>query len=283
MRFGVAIFPTQDAQDPAELARMAEERGFESLFFPEHTHIPAERRSPWPGGDELPPEYSRTYDPFVALTAAATATERLRLGTGICLVIERDPIITAKEVASLDQLSEGRFLFGVGAGWNVEEMENHGTDAARRFSVMRERIEAMKEIWTQKEASYSGKYVSFERIWCWPKPKQQPHPPVLVGGNGPRVLDRVLAFGDEWMPNRVRDEELVSRLEELRERAREIGRPPVPVTVFGLMSDPARIERLEAMGIQRGVFWLPARGPAAVEEAFDGYTEAAQAFTRAGG
>ena len=211
------------------------------------------------------------------------ATERLRLGTGICLVIERDPIITAKEVASLDQLSQGRFLFGVGAGWNIEEMENHGTDAARRFSVMRERIEAMKEIWTQKEASYSGKYVSFERIWCWPKPKQQPHPPVLVGGNGPRVLDRVLAFGDEWMPNRVRDEELVSRLEELRERAQEIGRPPVPVTVFGLMSDPARIERLEAMGIQRGVFWLPARGPAAVEEAFDGYTEAAQAFTRAGG
>jgi len=262
---------------------MAEERGFESLFFPEHTHIPAERRSPWPGGDELPPEYSHTYDPFVALTAAAAATERLRLGTGICLVIERDPIITAKEVASLDQVSEGRFLFGVGAGWNVEEMENHGTDAARRFSVMRERIEAMKAIWTQEEASYSGRYVNFERIWSWPKPVQQPHPPVLVGGNGPRVLDRVLAFGDEWMPNRVRDEDLVSRLEELRTRAQEIGRAPVPVTLFGLMRDPARIERLEAAGVQRGVFWLPAREPAAIEEAFDGYTDVARTFTRAGG
>ncbi len=157
---------------------MAEERGFESLLFPEHTHIPASRESPYPGGGELPPEYSRTYDPFVALTAAAAATERLLIGTGICLVIERDPILTAKEVASLDKLSGGRFLFGVGAGWNREEMRNHGTDPAHRFSLMRERIEAMKAIWTQDEASYAGTHLNFERIWCWPKPEQQPHPPI---------------------------------------------------------------------------------------------------------
>ena len=224
MKFGVAIFATESVQTPSEIARMAEERGFECLLVPEHTHIPASRESPYPGGGELPPYYSRTYDPFVALTAAAAATERLLIGTGICLVIERDPIITAKEVASIDALSGGRFLFGVGAGWNVEEMRNHGTDASQRFGVMRERIEAMKAIWTQDEASYSGRYVDFERIWCWPKPAQKPHPPVLVGGNGPRVLDRVLAYGDEWMPNRSPDEELIARVSRARS-ARRRGRP----------------------------------------------------------
>jgi len=224
MKFGVAIFPTESVQPPSEIARMAEERGFQCLLFPEHTHIPASRESPWPGGAELPGYYARTYDPFVACAAAAAATERLLIGTGICLVIERDPIVTAKEVASVDVLSGGRFLFGVGAGWNVEEMRNHGTDASRRFGVMRERIEAMKAIWTEAEASYSGRYVSFERIWCWPKPAQRPHPPVLVGGNGPRVLDRVLAFGDEWMPNRVSDADLAARISELGARASEAGR-----------------------------------------------------------
>ena len=220
MKFGVAIFPTADLQRPAELARMAEERGFESLLFPEHTHIPASRDTPYPAGGELPPEYSRTYDPFVALMAAAAATERLLIGTGICLVIERDPIITAKEVASLDQLSGGRFLFGVGAGWNVEEMRNHGTDAGRRFGIMRERIEAMKTIWAEDEATYHGEHVDFDRIWSWPKPVQRPHPPILVGGNGPHVLDRVLAFGDEWMPNRLPDDQIIPRFQELRRRAR---------------------------------------------------------------
>src|ERR1700759_4476543 len=168
MKFGVAIFPTEDVQDPAELASMAQERGFESLLFPEHTHIPASRESAYPGGGELPPEYSRTYAPFVACTAAAAATDRLLVGTGICLVIERDPIVTAKEVASVDRLSGGRFLFGVGAGWNREEMRNHGTDPRVRMAVMRERIEAMKAIWTQEEASYSGEHVAFERIWSYP-------------------------------------------------------------------------------------------------------------------
>jgi len=282
MKFGVAIFPVQAVQDPGELGKMAEQRGFESLLFPEHTHIPSSRESPYPGGGELPPEYSHTYDPFVALTAAASATERLLIGTGICLVVERDPIITAKEVASLDVLSGGRFLFGVGAGWNVEEMANHGTDAARRFRLMRERVDAMKAIWTEDEASYSGRHVSFQRIWSWPKPVQQPHPPVLVGGNGPRVLDRVLAFGDEWMPNRVRDEQMLPRLQELRSRAAQAGRDAIPVTIAGMTRDPARIERYEQAGVHRVLFWLPATAPDDVERALDEYAQLADGYARAG-
>jgi probable F420-dependent oxidoreductase len=225
--------------------------------------------------------YSRTYDPFVALTAAAASTSRLLIGTGICLVIERDPIITAKEVASVDQLSGGRFLFGVGAGWNVEEMRNHGTDPAHRFGVMRERIEAMKAIWTSDEATYGGRHVNFDRIWSWPKPVQRPHPPILVGGNGPRVLDRVLAYGDEWMPNRVQDDEMIERLGVLAARAREAGRSPVPVTVMGLMRDPTRIERLERAGVHRGVFWVPSVAEE-IEQAMDRYAAAALEYERAG-
>lgn len=255
MRFGIAVFPTDYAADPATIARLVEERGFESLFFPEHTHIPASRRTPWPGGDELPREYNHTYDPFVALSVASASTERLLIGTGICLVIERDPIVTAKEVASLDRLCGGRFLFGVGAGWNIEEMENHGTDPRRRFSLMRERIEAMKAIWTQDEASYRGEHVAFERIWSWPKPIQEPHPPVLVGGNGERVLDRVVAFGDEWMPNRASG--LTGRIEELNRLAAEAGRDPIPVTLSGAKPDHELIERGAEAGVHRFTFYIP--------------------------
>jgi probable F420-dependent oxidoreductase len=282
MKFGVAIFPTESVQPPSEIAAMAEQRGFECLLFPEHTHIPASRESPWAGGGELPSWYSRTYDLFVALTAAAVATERLLIGTGICLVIERDPIITAKEVASIDALSGGRFLFGVGAGWNVEEMRNHGTEPSRRFSLMRERIEAMKAIWTEDEASYSGMHVGFERIWCWPKPVQKPHPPILVGGGGRRVLDRVLAFGDEWMPNRLPDEELVARIGELNARAAEVGRERIPVTVVGMAPEPARIDRLAGGGVDRVVFWLPPESADAVEEGFDRYVAVMEQFQTAG-
>ena len=281
MKFGVAIFPTESVQPPGEIAVMAEERGFECLLFPEHTHIPASRESVWPGGGELPSWYSRTYDPFVALTAAAAATERLLIGTGICLVIERDPIITAKEVASVDVLSGGRFLFGVGAGWNAEEMRNHGTEPSRRFSLMRERVEAMKAIWTQDEASYSGQFVSFERIWSWPKPAQKPHPPVLVGGDGPRVLDRVLAYGDEWMPNRIGDEELAARIGELQSRAAEAGRERIPVTVVGT-PDAARIDRLAQVGVDRVVFWLPPESAEAVEDGFDRYAGVMEQVQAAG-
>jgi probable F420-dependent oxidoreductase len=254
MLFGVAVFPTDYAVDPGTLARMVEERGFESLFFPEHTHIPADRTTPYPPGGELPRQYSHTYDPFLALTAAAATTESLLLATGICLVIERDPIITAKEVASLDRLSGGRFLFGVGAGWNLEEMENHGTDPHRRFSLMRERVEAMKAIWTQDEAEYHGEHVDFDPIWSWPKPVQQPYPPVLVGGNGPKVLERVVAFGDEWMPNRVTG--LTDRVAELNRLAAEAGRDPIPVTLSGARPDPELIERGEQVGVHRCSFYI---------------------------
>jgi probable F420-dependent oxidoreductase len=256
--FGVMMFPTDDAVAPDELARMAEEREFESLFFPEHTHIPASRESPYPGGGELPQMYSHTYDPFVALTAAAAATERLKVATGICLVIERDPITTAKEVASLDRLSGGRFLFGVGAGWNREEMENHGTDPDRRFGVMRERIEAMKTIWTEDEASYHGRHVDFERIWSWPKPVQDPHPPVIVGGNGERVLDRVITYGDEWMPNRIESvEELGARVDQLGEMAAAAGRETPKVGLYAAPAKAAEMASYEGIGVSRYVLFVP--------------------------
>jgi probable F420-dependent oxidoreductase len=270
MKFGIAMFPTDDAVDPATVARLVEERGFESLFFPEHTHIPASRRTAYPGGGELPRQYSHTLDPFVALTAAAMATERLLLATGICLVVERDPITTAKEVASLDHVSGGRFLFGVGAGWNEEEMENHGTDPRRRFGLMRERIEAMKAIWTEDEAGYHGRYVDFDPIWSWPKPVQKPHPPVLVGGNGSKVLDRVLAFGDEWMPNRIADEEtFFARIAELQERAGVAGRDSIPVTFSGAPPEPDAVERLASAGIHRCVFYIPPAPAGEIERHLD--------------
>jgi probable F420-dependent oxidoreductase len=269
MKFGIAVFPTDDAADPGTIARLVEERGFESLFFPEHTHIPVSRRTPWPGGGDLPDMYARTLDPFVALTAAAAATERLLVATGVCLVIQRDPIITAKEVASLDLVSGGRFLFGVGAGWNEDEMENHGTDPRRRFGVMRERIEAMKEIWARDEASYHGRHVNFDPIWSWPKPVQQPHPPILVGGNGPTVLDRVLAYGDEWMPNRITDEaQFFARVAELQERARVAGRN-IQVTFSGAPSKPDVIGRLADAGIHRCVFYVRPGPAAEVERGLD--------------
>jgi probable F420-dependent oxidoreductase len=283
MDFGVMMFPTDYAVAPADIARMAEERGFESLFFPEHTHIPASRETDYPGGGELPPEYSHTHDPFVALTAAAAATERLLIGTGICLVIERDPITTAKEVASLDQLSGGRFLFGVGAGWNAEEMENHGTEPSRRFGVMRERIEAMKAIWTEDEASYHGRHVDFERIWSWPKPAQRPHPPIIVGGNGKHVLDRVVAYGDEWMPNRIESvEELGERMELLGQMAADAGRPTPKVGLYAAPAKPAEIERYEAIGVGRYVFWVPPSPRPEAEERLDHLARVVEEYRAAG-
>ena len=218
MENGVTTFPTHDAMRPGDLARLVEERGHRSLFYSEHTHIPASRITPFPGGEPLERKYWNTYDLFVALGAAAAATTSLRVGSGICLIAQRDPIITAKEVASLDLLSGGRVEFGVGAGWNREEMRNHGTDPRARMAVLAERVEAIKTIWTQSEASFHGEHVSFDRIWSWPKPVQDPHPRVWVGGNGPTVEDRVLAFGDGWMPNVVNDDELLGRIAALRSR-----------------------------------------------------------------
>jgi probable F420-dependent oxidoreductase len=236
---------------------MAEERDFESVFVTEHTHIPASRDTPYPAGGELPREYFRIYDPFVSLATMASATERIKIGTAICLLVEHDPIATAKRVASVDRLSGGRMLFGIGGGWNLEEMRNHGTDPEHRFKLLRERVEACKEIWTQEEASYHGEFVDFERIVCRPAPLQEPHPPVLVGGNGPHVLKRVLEYGDAWFPNRIPpDEAMITRVEELQRLAAETGRERIPVTIQIPPRDPAVLERYEDAGVTRVVHML---------------------------
>jgi probable F420-dependent oxidoreductase len=279
MKFGVTMFPTDYSIGPAELARAAEERGFESLFFPEHTHIPTSRRTPWPGGAELPREYSHTLDPFVALSAAATATEHLLIGTGVCLVIERDPITLAKEVATLDLISGGRFLFGVGAGWNLEEMENHGTNPPQRWKLMRERVLAMKAIWTQDEAEFQGRLVNFDPIWSWPKPVQKPHPPVLLAGDGPHAFQRVVEYGDGWIPIPVVLQRPLSELiPELNRLAAEAGRGPIPVTVYGTPSRPEVIEHYAELGVERCVFMLPAAPAEEVMPLLDRYAEVANSF-----
>jgi probable F420-dependent oxidoreductase len=265
MDFGVGYFPTHDGIGPGPLARLLEDRGQDALFFAEHTHIPASRESPWTGGAELPQKYWHCYDLFVALTAAAAATTRLRIGSGVCLVIERDPIVTAKQVASVDHLSGGRLEFGVGAGWNREEMRNHGTDPRRRMAVLRERVEAMQAIWTQHEASYAGEHVSFERIWSYPKPAQRPYPPVLVGGAGPTVLDRVLAFGDGWFPNYREDGDVFSRVEELRARAER----PIEVQMISVPADARALARVRDAGARRALHWLPTGGRSTVERALE--------------
>jgi probable F420-dependent oxidoreductase len=276
MEFGIGYFPTHDAVGPGEIARLAEERGHESLFFAEHTHIPASRDSQYPGGGALPRKYVHTYDLFVALTAAAAATSRLRLGSGICLVIERDPITTAKEVASVDRLSGGRLEFGVGAGWNREEMANHGTDPRTRMRLFRERVEAMKAIWTQDEASYHGEFVSFDRIWSWPKPAQRPHPPVLIGGNGPTVEDRVLDFGDAWFPNWGDD--VLERMQALRARADR----RIDMMVMGSHADAAELERCLEAGCRRVVHWVPSGDRSVVERGFERWEAAIAEVTGEG-
>ncbi|MFN7944226.1 MAG: LLM class F420-dependent oxidoreductase [Blastocatellia bacterium] len=259
MLFGASIFVTEYSISPDELAREMEQRGFESLWVPEHTHIPASRRTPYPAGGDLPKEYWHTYDPFLSLTTAAAATTRLRLATGICLLIERDPIVTAKEVATLDRLSNGRFIFGIGGGWNAEEMENHGTDFKKRWRILRERVLAMKEIWTQEKAEFHGEFVNFDPILSFPKPVQKPHPPIVMGGNGPTTIDRVVEYCDEWMPIAMRTSDLAERIETLKTQAAAAGRNPdaIPVTIFAAKPEREAIERLASVGISRVVFLLP--------------------------
>ena len=274
MHYGVLMFPADYAIPITELGRAAEDLGFESLFFPEHTHIPASRRSPWPGGPELPKEYSHTLDPFVAMGAVAAVTKTLKVGTGICLVVERDPITLAKEVASVDHLSSGRMLFGIGGGWNYEEMENHGTKPALRWKIMRERILAMKRIWADDNAEYHGKYVDFDPIWAWPKPAQTPHPPILVGGDGPRTLERVVEYGDEWMPIPGRGGDLAPRIAELQQMAKAAGRGPIPVSLFGVPPGAEFVERLATLeGVHRILFGMP---PAPAEQVLPMLREAAK-------
>jgi probable F420-dependent oxidoreductase len=259
MRVGVFYFPTEYGIEIGELARALEERGFESLFACEHTHIPTSRRSPFPGGGELPKRYAHTHDPFVALSFAAAATRRLLLGTGVCLVPQRDPIITAKSVASLDLLSGGRFVFGIGGGWNVEEMENHGARYATRFKLLRERVLAMKVLWTQEEAEFHGEMVGFDPVWCYPKPAQRPHPPILLGGETDHTLKRVVEFCDGWFPRAGAGFDPKEAVGRLARMAKAAGRDPanLPITVFRAPADAAKLSAYRDAGIHRVLLEVP--------------------------
>lgn len=259
MHFGVTMFAADFAIRVDELAREAEGRELESLWLPEHTHIPASRRSPWPGGPDLPEEYWHTHDLFVSLAVAAAVTRRLKVCSGICLLVERDPITTAKEVASLDVLSDGRVLFGIGGGWNAEEMENHGTDFATRWALLRERVAAMKKIWTDDAAEYHGRFVNFDPIWSWPKPLQKPHPPIFLGGHTPNALQRVVDYCDGWMPIPGRTTDLAASIRELHRRAETEGRDPrsIAVATYGSPIDATVAEQYRATGVDHCIFGLP--------------------------
>jgi probable F420-dependent oxidoreductase len=272
--FGISTFITDETPTPAEFGRLVEERGFDSLFVAEHPHMPRDTVR------EVERKYYRSLDPFVTLTAAAAATTTLRLGFGIMLLPQRDPITTAKAVASLDVVSGGRVEVGLGAGWNVPEIENHGTPFDRRFGVMRERAEAMKAIWADDEASYHGRYVNFDHIMSWPKPVQRPHPPLWIGGMGEKVLDRVLRYGDGWFPN-SRDpdaDRLGERVADLRRRGEEAGRGRIPVTAFGTPIDAAVVEAFARADVDRVLLMLPSADRAEVERAADEAVAVAERF-----
>lgn len=261
MDFGASMFFTDYSMTPGALARALEERGFESVWAPEHSHIPLSRQSPYPAGGDLPKRYYDTMDPFVTLTAAAVATKTLKVATGICLVVQRDPIHTAKSVASLDQISQGRFLFGVGAGWNAEEMADHGTAFKTRFKLMRERIDAMRAIWTQSKPEYHGEFVSFPPMMTWPKPVQKPHPPVIVGGAFPYGARRAIAFGDGWMPHISRQQysDVTEFLGRFRQMVAEAGRDPdsFPITAWSSAENADSLKRYRDLGIVRACVSLP--------------------------
>ncbi|MGH9173743.1 MAG: LLM class F420-dependent oxidoreductase [Vicinamibacterales bacterium] len=255
MRFGVQIRATAETADPRELGRALEAAGFDAIYLPEHTHIPLAVRSLYPDDPSWLDACKQMVDPFVALATVAAVTERLLLGTGVCLLPQHDPIVLAKTVATLDMLSNGRVLLGIGAGWNEPEMVNHGVDPRRRWAIMREKALAMKMIWTEEVAEFHGQFVDFDPLWLWPKPHQKPHPPIAIGGEGSRVLERVLDYGDEWLPNE--HEGVEARMAKLKQRAAEQGRDPIPVTIYATPHDPAAIERLTAAGAHRLVFNLP--------------------------
>ncbi|MDR3538036.1 MAG: LLM class F420-dependent oxidoreductase [Acetobacteraceae bacterium] len=260
MHFGASMFFTDYSMTSAELAQALEARGFESVWAPEHSHIPTSRRSPWPGGGDLPKQYYDVMDPFVTLTAAAMATKTLKIGTGVCLVNQRDPIQLAKLVASIDQVSGGRFLFGIGVGWNAEEMENHGTAFATRAKLVRERIEAMKEIWTKPKAEYHGEFVNFDPIMTWPKPVQKPHPPIIVGGAFPQAARRAVRYGDGWIPLAGRGGDAFDTVPKFREMLKAEGRDPAtfPITMFNASEDLDTLKRYQDLGIARVSCSVPA-------------------------
>ncbi len=273
MHIGALIFATDYSIRIDELARALEERGFESLLLPEHTHIPASRRTPRPGGGELPKEYWHTHDPFVALSFAAAATTKLKLGTGICLLPQRDPIVTAKSVASLDVLSGGRFIFGLGGGWNVEEMENHGARYETRFKLLRERVLAMKAIWTEDAAAFHGEMVDFDPVWAYPKPVQKPHPPILLGGESDYTLARVIEFCDGWLPRARGAFDPVEGMARLRRAAAAAGRDmsTLSMTVFGAPPKAATLETYAEAGVTRSLLVLPSADRDTVLKLLDDY------------
>ncbi len=264
LKIGAVMFFTTDSMRPAELAPVLEAHGFESLWVPEHTHIPSSRKTPYPAGGPLIRPYYDIMDPFLALGAAAAVTTRLRVGTGICLVTQRDPIVTAKMVSSLDQLSHGRFIFGIGNGWNQDEIENHGTVFATRNKLARERVEAMKAIWTEQEPEYHGEFVDFGPMQQWPKPHQAPHPPIIVGGAFPYGAQRAIRYGNGWIPlaQRLDAEGLGKVVGKFRQMAVEAGRDPasLPVSVFRAPADFDQLQYAAEIGIDRVTFSLPAEG-----------------------
>lgn len=275
MRFGITMFATDVSMRPDELARAVEDRGFDSFYVPEHTHIPSSRRTPAPTGDaDLPEEYRRTLDVFVALAWAAAATERIRIGTGICLVAQRDVIVTAKEVATIDHLSGGRFVFGIGYGWNREEMEDHGVDPARRRDIVREKVLAMEGLWVQEEAGFDGEFVRFEPSWSWPKPVQQPRPPVLLGGApGPTLFAHIAEFGDGWMP--IGGAGVAAALPALRDAMEAVGRDPagLEIATFGSIPDAGKLEHFREIGVTEVILRVPSARADIVLPLLDRYTE----------
>ena len=271
-KFGVSIFPTDYSIQPVEIAKEAEARGFQSLFFPEHTHIPTNRNTPFPGGGELPKQYWHSHDPFVALGACAAVTSEIRLGTGICLIIERDPITTAKEIASLDMISNGRTIIGIGAGWNREEMENHGADFKNRWAVVKEKVEAMRAIWTNEEPEYHGKYVDFDPIWSYPKPIQDGGPPIWMGANSKWVFERIADYADGWMPIGGLGSGNMNRLKEaLDSKNRKI--EDLTLALFGGPKDRAQIVGRIEQGFDEVIFSLPSEGPDQVLPLLDEYAD----------
>lgn len=279
MRFGITMFVTDRTLRPGDLARECEARGFDSIFFPEHTHIPVSRRTPAPMGEPLPLQYRRTLDPFVALTAAAGTTTRIRLGTGICLVAERDPIVTAKEVASLDLLSGGRFVFGIGYGWNVEEMTHHGVDFHRRREVTRERMLAMEALWMHEEASFDGEFVRFEPSWAWPKPVQTPRPPVLIGGGaGPKLFDHIAEFADGWIP--IGGRGVKAALPELKAAFEKAGRDPSTIEIVpcGSIPEPSKLEYFRDAGVTEVVVGIDGGYRDDILPVLDSYAEIVSSF-----
>jgi probable F420-dependent oxidoreductase len=277
LNFGASMFFTDYSMGPGELGQALEQRGFESVWAPEHSNIPVARETPFPGGGELPKKYYDTMDPFVTLTVAAMATKKLKVGTGICLIAQRDPIQTAKLVASIDQVSGGRFLFGVGNGWNRGEMENHGTVFATRHKLARERIEAMKALWTQSKAEYHGEFVNFDPVMTWPKPVQKPHPPVIVGGAFPYSARRAIRYGDGWIPQAARGgySEIADMIPEFRKMATEAGRDPksIEITVWFPKQDVDMMKRYQDLGVSRVVFNVESQKADAVLPVLDGWAK----------